>query len=323
MTVAELSTIPPRDPNPVYITFIANEATHLTKNLHLEHPEDEVLTGNRDVLSWLTAASHTSVKLDGSVAIVWGTNPENGKFFVGKKSVFNKVKVQICYTHADIEGFYGDREDLAEILHTCLDFLPRTEGIYQGDWLGYGGESAYKPNTIVYDFGEEVTAQMIVAPHTVYTGDTIATSVASPLLEVLEGTDDVLFVQPTCDSIRTEDPAINTIQELFGEATFLSPKKTKQVKPIINAFIREGKMLTVDILSLILEDVALATLYLQIMRYKSVMMENVIIYDGPAAFADGEPIDAEGYVRSNQYGTMKLVERYLFSRINFNNTKFA
>ena len=98
------------------------------------------------MLDWLCEVSDISVKMDGSVAIVWGTNPENGKFFVGKKSVFNKVKVQICYTHADIEHFYSDKE-LAEILHTCLDFLPRTENVYQGDWLGYGQSYLYTPNT--------------------------------------------------------------------------------------------------------------------------------------------------------------------------------
>ena len=60
------------------------------KRLHLEHPEDTILTGDLSVLDAFTADNHYSVKIDGSPAIVWGTNPENGKFFVGTKSVFNK-----------------------------------------------------------------------------------------------------------------------------------------------------------------------------------------------------------------------------------------
>ena len=64
----------------------------MAKNLHLEHPEDEILTGNLAVLDWFRTISVISVKIDGAPAVVWGTNPENGKFFVGTKSVFNKKK---------------------------------------------------------------------------------------------------------------------------------------------------------------------------------------------------------------------------------------
>ena len=62
---------------------------------HIEHPEDTILTGDLSVLDAFTADNHYSVKIDGSPAIVWGTNPENGKFFVGTKSVFNKKTPKI------------------------------------------------------------------------------------------------------------------------------------------------------------------------------------------------------------------------------------
>ena len=42
-----------------------------------------------------------SVKWDGAPAVFCGRNPENGKFFVGSKSVFN-VTPKINYTPADI-----------------------------------------------------------------------------------------------------------------------------------------------------------------------------------------------------------------------------
>ena len=49
------------------------------KNLHLEHPEDTILTGDLSVLDWFTASnSHLSVKIDGAPAIVWGRNPASG-----------------------------------------------------------------------------------------------------------------------------------------------------------------------------------------------------------------------------------------------------
>ena len=65
------------------------------KNTHLEHPEDSILTGDLSVLDWFSTNAHLSVKMDGAPAIVAGINPENGKRFVGTKSVFNKVKIKI------------------------------------------------------------------------------------------------------------------------------------------------------------------------------------------------------------------------------------
>ena len=50
------------------------------KNLHIEHPEDTSLTGDLSVLDAFQSDNHYSVKIDGSPAIVWGTDPENGMF---------------------------------------------------------------------------------------------------------------------------------------------------------------------------------------------------------------------------------------------------
>ena len=48
------------------------------KNLHIEHPEDTILTGDLSVLDAFQSDNHYSVKIDGSPAIVWGPDPENG-----------------------------------------------------------------------------------------------------------------------------------------------------------------------------------------------------------------------------------------------------
>ena len=77
------------------------------KNLHLEHPEDTILTGDLSVLDAFQSDNHYSVKIDGSPAIVWGTDPENGKFFVGTKSVFNKRTPKVNYSIQDIERNHG------------------------------------------------------------------------------------------------------------------------------------------------------------------------------------------------------------------------
>ena len=85
------------------------------KNTHLQHPEDSILTGDLSVLDWFLADADLSVKIDGAPAIVYGTNPANGKFFVGTKSVFNKVKIKINHTHEEIEKNHTGA--VAKILH--------------------------------------------------------------------------------------------------------------------------------------------------------------------------------------------------------------
>ena len=97
---------------------------------HIEHPEDTILTGDLSAINWFTLQGKVSLKIDGCPAIVWGTNPENGKFFVGTKSVFNKVKKMICHSHEEIDILYKDKKDLADKLHKCFDNLDRTENIY-------------------------------------------------------------------------------------------------------------------------------------------------------------------------------------------------
>ena len=139
------------------------------KNLHLPHPEDSILTGDLSVLDWFIEPGNLSVKMDGAPAIVWGRNPATGNFFVGTKSVFNKVKIKINETHCDIDRNHSGR--VADILHACLNYLPRTNGIIQGDFIGYGDDDTFCPNTVTYKFPEEVEQKIIIAPHTVYTAE--------------------------------------------------------------------------------------------------------------------------------------------------------
>ena len=101
-------------------------------NKHLEHLEDSIFDGRRTALDAVKQAAlcrKVSVKWDGAPAIVFGTNPENGKFFVGTKSVFNKVKVKINYTHEDIDKNHTG--PVADILRLCLHHLPHISGIVQ------------------------------------------------------------------------------------------------------------------------------------------------------------------------------------------------
>ena len=126
------------------------------KVLHLEHPEDLILEGDLQVFDALYGTANISLKIDGSPAIVYGTNPENGKFFVGTKSVFNKVKNMVCYSVEDIFNKYNEEthKSVIEILTMCLLYLPKIDGIIQADFIGYGGSNVYRPNTLTYTFAE-------------------------------------------------------------------------------------------------------------------------------------------------------------------------
>ena len=152
------------------------------KNTHLQHPEDSILAGDLSALDWFEETDYVdmSVKIDGCPAIVWGTNPANGKFFVGTKSVFNKVKIKINHSHEEIDANHTG--EVALILHACLANLPRTDSILQGDFIGFGGDDTYTPNTITYIFDEIIEQTIIIAPHTFYTAENdLRDAIARPL----------------------------------------------------------------------------------------------------------------------------------------------
>ena len=66
------------------------------QNKHIEHIEDSILTGDLSAIETLYNPQNVSVKMDGSPAIVWGTNPSNGKFFVGTSSCVQQEKDPYC-----------------------------------------------------------------------------------------------------------------------------------------------------------------------------------------------------------------------------------
>ena len=288
------------------------------KNTHLEHPEDAILTGDLDVLDWFVNRGALSVKIDGAPAIVWGTNPANGKFFVGTKSVFNKVKIKINHTHDEIDLNHSG--SVAEILHKCLDCLPRSERIIQGDFIGFGGEDEYKPNTITYKFPEVITQDIIIAPHTVYeANDDLRDSWALPLMVNLDSTDACLFVKPEAHiahgqtSFADVVEVCNFARQMSTACEFVSDKEAAKIKKQINACIRAGDQIAAEDFDCDPNLIRLWALVKSIKDDCLFLLRN----DGPAAYINGERIDAEGYVMSNEFGMFKLVNREVFSYYNF------
>lgn len=173
-----------------------------SKNLHMAHLEDaifiegsagalEALIFVESVLEMLSGHSSKglgmTVKWDGAPAVFAGTNPENNKFFVGSKSIFNKTP-KINYTNADIDKNHAG--GLATKLKAALRYLKDIgiKGILQGDILftkedlseiTIDGETllSFTPNTITYafpsnsDIASEIRKSKLgVVWHTSYSG---------------------------------------------------------------------------------------------------------------------------------------------------------
>ena len=193
-----------------------------------EHIEDEVLNrgvpGARDAINFLQSlrymlAGHSQSKVnvttkwDGAPAVFCGINPENGKFFVGTKGVFN-ANPKLNYTDADIDANHTSA-GLNSKLKVALRYLPKLgiKGVLQGDMMFAKGDIdekvidgqsyiTFQPNTIVYAVPSDaklarmmLSAQMGIVFHTSYTGKTMADMNASFNIDIghLTTTKDVWF----------------------------------------------------------------------------------------------------------------------------------
>ena len=182
------------------------------KRTHLEHIEDIIITDGfdggkavidyfRGLLVTLQGTSADSVKIsvkwDGAPAIVCGTHPETGKFFVATKSAFAQ-NAKVNYTKNDVAKNHGT-EELGQRLLKCLVHLKKLniQGVVQGDLLFVDDSIETKnfnnvphitftPNTITYavpedsDLGKQINAAKVgIIFHTTYNGDTLADMTAS------------------------------------------------------------------------------------------------------------------------------------------------
>jgi hypothetical protein len=264
------------------------------KNVHLEHLEDNVLNGGvsgaREAIDFLRSlrnmlAGHAGSKMnvttkwDGAPAIFVGTNPENGKFFVGTKSVFAK-NAKLNYTDEDIDENHPS-EGLNKKLKLALAFLPKLniKGVLQGDMMFSKGDIKketisgeeyiiFQPNTIVYAVPAKsklaqamMAAQVGVVFHTSYSGKTLETMKASYNIDVgrLTTTKDVWFrdasftdASGSVTFTEEETATITSILSNAGRVFQTIPALTlnriaasdvflTQIKTFNNTKVREGK----------------------------------------------------------------------------------
>ena len=299
-------------------------------NTHIEHPEDSILSGDLRVLRWFTEDGNISVKIDGSPAIVWGTNPATKKFFVGTKSVFNKKLIKINHSHKEIDknhtGF------VAKVLHACFDNLPKTKKVYQGDFIGFGGDYIYRPNTITYRFDKIIKQNIIIAPHTLYhVKQDLRDAVAVPIhkLPISRYKTRVKFVRPLAE-IHNDNESIRSKCNFARQMATLCEFPTKssvvnKIKKQLNACIREG----LEVTDLIQEGIAITNkvdvnvirLWKLVESIKLELFHYILVEDSIGCEIAGHDVDHEGYVLENKFGTFKIVDREVFSYHNFNISK--
>ena len=222
------------------------------RNTHLEHLEDEIINngtkGAKTSIEFLKSikkmlqggkgGSTVSVKWDGAPAVFCGINPENGKFFVGTKSIFNATP-KINYTNADIKRNHGGA--LADKLKVALQYLPKLgiKGVLQGDLLFTSGDKktavvdgkksiTFTPNTITYavpvvssgflGFGANIykeinNAKIGIVFHTSYSGKTMKSLSASfgASVKGLKKNKNVFF--DDANYKQSEDPRFSSAEE--------------------------------------------------------------------------------------------------------------
>ena len=223
------------------------------KNLHLEHLEDEIInygvTGGRAAINFLRSlrdmlagASRSSVnmtvKWDGAPAIFAGIDPEDGKFFVAKKSVFNvspKLYKTDAEIDADVSGALVSKFKIALKEFSKLGI----KGVLQGDLMftddvdttTIDGTKYYtfQPNTIVYavpvdsKLGNIIKkAKIGIVWHTTYSGKALQDMKAS------FGANISSLSKPS--SVWMDDASY---RDVSGRATF-NAKETDKITAILS-----------------------------------------------------------------------------------------
>lgn len=263
------------------------------KNTHMTHIEDKVIyggvNGTREAILALRSLRDTlggvhdgniSVKWDGAPAIFAGIDPRDGRFFVAKKSIFNKSP-KVYKTDSDIDADTGGA--LNAKFKQALRYLPSLgiKGVIQGDFLYGPGDVETKkikgkqyvtfhPNTIVYaipdgtGMAQEIKASKIgIVWHTTYTGSSFESMRASYGVDVskLKRSRDVWsqdamlrdMSQYTMSKSDTEEVNgyLSTAGKLFNQisgSTLRELEANKKLAGLIetynNTFVRSGTVVT-------------------------------------------------------------------------------
>lgn len=263
-----------------------------TKNTHLNHLEDNVflggIDGTRDSIDFLRSfrdllqgrskqAVNTSVKWDGAPAIWMGPEPGTGRFFIAKKSLFNKTPLYY-QSEREIKQSNDLSSELKKKFLIAFEMYKdvKFDKILQGDFLFDKDDLkttrvdgveyiTFHPNTIAYsipsdsDLAKKIkTMKMGIVFHTSYSGSTIQNLTATAGVKLPRGPEGVWQIdadykdmQGSASMTSTETRKIDRGLRELGTHFRMVKKSTMDIlnDPIIaafcttytNAFIRANK----------------------------------------------------------------------------------
>jgi len=269
-----------------------------SKNTHLEHLEDLIFNqgyqGATSAIDYVESlrkmladgtgsTASVTVKWDGSPAVFCGIDPQDGRFFVGTKSIFAK-EPKLCKTAKNIQKYYEDKPELAEKLYQALKHLPKLNigGIVQGDLMFTEGDVStakikgddcyvFTPNTITYavptntGIGDRIgRAKLGIIFHTSYEGPDIANLKASYGVNTASFTphkdvwfDDATYKDYTGVASLTPQEDSHITKMLFAatqtlekvgkakiDAVLGNRQFSKTIKPFVNQQVRKGEQIT-------------------------------------------------------------------------------
>jgi len=277
--------------------YVRSQLITESVNTHMTHVEDLVfeqgVDGTRKAINFFRdlrnalnghVSSHhnITVKWDGAPAVWCGKDPVDGRFFVAKKSIFNKVP-KVYKTPEEVKA--DTSGDLQTKLLLALKYLPEINprgDIIQGDFMydksSLGSEKidgedyiTFHPNTIVYavpknsKLGKRIQRSFIgIVWHTRYTGsslDNISASFDANINDTLKysqnvWSEDASFkdVAGTANFTKGEKKEVDNLLSSIGkEFQKMGPNVLNDihrdndllsiVKIYMNARIRDGKRL--------------------------------------------------------------------------------
>jgi hypothetical protein len=266
------------------------ESLDVEKLKHLEHAEDHIIHGGNegvghaadtlndvaDFLSGKKTKTKITTKYDGAPSVVFGIDPDTGKFFVGSKSVFN-VHPKLNFTDADIERNHGHAPGLVEklkaALHELPKIMPKSGGVFQGDLMytkpdvqETDGQYSFTPNTITYSadknspHGRKIAAANLgIVIHTKYTGKNFADMKANFNVDQTAFKQDpsVHVVNPEVDNGKISGIEKKEYQSHIDKATELYSRMDHDIfdtldgheipiKTYINSTVRDGSKPTME-----------------------------------------------------------------------------
>jgi hypothetical protein len=330
----------------------------MAKLKHLDHLEDMPLlrgaSGFRKAfmvahalhkyMSWRYGVRsnyvNVSTKFDGAPSVVFGVNPDNGKFFVATKSAWNKTP-KLNYDAEDIVHNHGHSPELCMKLQHCLIWLPKTlrdKAVYQGDFLFHGATPTFQPNLIRYTAVtpiKHMKYKLGIAVHTRYEGKTFAD--LEPVYDdrqtrLYEDTDEVYFADVRAELLFYK---YGTQAPLVREALKMMLAEYKQIEDpdaftaldcsrYLNSMIK-GEIENSDWFDpqqrRPTDFVRMMRIWCYLLLCKKVFM-SAIENSQYSCSINGQPTGHEGWVAAPFGIPVKLVDRYDFTTKLFEQGRF-